>query len=95
MPRKLRVQYAGAIYHVMNRGNRHETIFDDDGALRIGFGENAKRGQSQSHAGRRVAREHDDDQGMGAGQKSNQEMSFLINSVVLLAELCTRVYSSP
>ena len=30
MPRKLRVQYAGAIYHVMNRGNRRETIFDDE-----------------------------------------------------------------
>lgn len=31
MPRKLRVQYPGAIYHVMNRGDRSEPIFDDDG----------------------------------------------------------------
>ena len=30
MPRKLRVQYAGAIYHVMNRGDRRETIFEDE-----------------------------------------------------------------
>jgi REP element-mobilizing transposase RayT len=28
--RKLRVQYPGAIYHVMNRGDRRETIFVDD-----------------------------------------------------------------
>ncbi len=27
MPRKLRVQYAGAIYHVINRGDRREPIF--------------------------------------------------------------------
>jgi hypothetical protein len=27
MARKLRLQYAGAIYHVMNRGNRREPIF--------------------------------------------------------------------
>jgi putative transposase len=30
MPRKLRVQYPGAIYHVMNRGDRREAIFEDD-----------------------------------------------------------------
>ena len=30
MARKLRIQYAGAVYHVMNRGDRRETIFDDD-----------------------------------------------------------------
>jgi len=30
MPRKLRVQYPGAIYHVMDRGNRGEKIFLDD-----------------------------------------------------------------
>src|ERR1043165_2240752 len=30
MARKLRVQYAGAIYHVMNRGDRREAIFKDD-----------------------------------------------------------------
>jgi len=30
MPRKLRVQYAGAIYHVMNRGDRRENIFEDE-----------------------------------------------------------------
>lgn len=30
MARQLRVQYAGAIYHVMNRGDRREAIFKDD-----------------------------------------------------------------
>jgi REP-associated tyrosine transposase len=30
MARKLRVQYPGAIYHVMNRGDRREAIFVDD-----------------------------------------------------------------
>ncbi len=28
--RKLRVEYAGAIYHVMNRGDRREPIFQDE-----------------------------------------------------------------
>ena len=27
MPRPLRMEYAGAIYHVMNRGDRREKIF--------------------------------------------------------------------
>src|SRR5260370_41858782 len=30
MARKLRVQYPGAIYHVMNRGDRRAAIFVDD-----------------------------------------------------------------
>ena len=30
MARKLRVEYAGAIYHAMNRGDRRERIFMDD-----------------------------------------------------------------
>jgi len=30
MARKLRLEYAGAIYHVMNRGDRREPIFHDD-----------------------------------------------------------------
>src|SRR5271156_5371184 len=30
MPRKLRMEYEGAIYHVMNRGNRREDIFRDE-----------------------------------------------------------------
>ncbi|MBI2947488.1 MAG: transposase [Verrucomicrobia bacterium] len=29
MARKLRLEYAGAIYHVMNRGDRQEPIFED------------------------------------------------------------------
>ena len=30
MARKLRVEYPGAIYHLMNRGDRRESIFKDD-----------------------------------------------------------------
>ena len=30
MPRKLRIEYPGAIYHLMNRGDRREDIFRDD-----------------------------------------------------------------
>jgi len=30
MPRKLRIEYPGAIYHVINRGDRREDIFRDD-----------------------------------------------------------------
>ena len=30
MPRALRIEYRGAIYHVMNRGGHREPIFRDD-----------------------------------------------------------------
>ena len=30
MARKLRIEYPGALYHVMNRGDRQESIFRDD-----------------------------------------------------------------
>jgi hypothetical protein len=30
MPRQWRLQYPGALYHVMNRGDRREPIFADD-----------------------------------------------------------------
>src|SRR6266480_4573382 len=35
MPRKLRVEYAGAIYHLMNRGDRRESIFVDNEDRRL------------------------------------------------------------
>jgi REP element-mobilizing transposase RayT len=35
MARKLRVEYEGAIYHVMNRGDRREPVFKDDGDRRL------------------------------------------------------------
>ena len=35
MARKLRVQYEGAIYHIMNRGDRREDIFHDDDDRRL------------------------------------------------------------
>ena len=31
MARKLRIQYPGAVYHVMNRGDRRESIFQERG----------------------------------------------------------------
>jgi len=30
MPRSIRIEFAGALYHVMVRGNRRENIFMDD-----------------------------------------------------------------
>jgi REP element-mobilizing transposase RayT len=30
MPRQVRIQYPGAIYHVMSRGNRRQEIYLDD-----------------------------------------------------------------
>ena len=36
MARKLRIQYPGAIYHVMNRGDRGELFFVD--AAKLVFG---------------------------------------------------------
>ena len=30
MPRQLRIEYAGAIYHAMNHDDRREPIFQDD-----------------------------------------------------------------
>jgi len=30
MPRKLRIEYSGAMYHVMSRGDRREKIYLDD-----------------------------------------------------------------
>jgi hypothetical protein len=36
MPRPLRIQYAGARYHLMSRGDRREAIFYDD-ADRVEF----------------------------------------------------------
>src|SRR6266542_96290 len=51
--RKLRVEYAGAIYHVMNRGDRREPIFQDE-ADRQRFvetlGEGCERSGWQVHA---------------------------------------------
>jgi REP element-mobilizing transposase RayT len=34
MPRRLRIEFEGAIYHVMARGNARQDIVDDDGNRR-------------------------------------------------------------
>ena len=38
MARKLRIQYPGALYHVMNRGDRRESIYEDDDDRRLFLG---------------------------------------------------------
>ncbi len=30
MPRQVRIQFSGAVYHVMARGDRRELVFHDD-----------------------------------------------------------------
>ena len=53
MPRKLRIQYPGAIYHVMNRGDRREPIFADDDDRRrflAALGEACQKTGWQVHA---------------------------------------------
>jgi putative transposase len=53
MARKLRMEYAGAIYHVMNRGDRREDIFKDDvdrERFLAGLGEACGKTQWQIHA---------------------------------------------
>ena len=45
MARNVRIQYEGAIYHGMIRGNRRETIFRDDKDREIIFNEDVNGGQ--------------------------------------------------
>jgi len=47
MPRKMRVEYPGAIYHVMSRGDRREDIFLDDGRGPARLSQDAGRGMSK------------------------------------------------
>lgn len=53
MARKVRIEYAGALYHVMNRGDRRENIFrDNDDRLRFinTLGEACLKTEWQVHA---------------------------------------------
>jgi len=53
MARKLRIQYPGAIYHVMNRGDRRDPIFKDDQdytAFLATLGEACAKAHWQVHA---------------------------------------------
>jgi putative transposase len=53
MPRKLRIQYPGAMYHVMNRGDQREAIFRDDEdrqKLLATLGEACQKTEWQVHA---------------------------------------------
>ena len=36
MPRESRIEYSGAIYHVINRSDRRENIFEDDPVMPLG-----------------------------------------------------------
>ena len=42
MPRQLRIQYPGAMYHVMSRGNRRQDIF-------LGNSQERKRPPAHGH----------------------------------------------
>lgn len=53
MARKLRLEYPGAIYHVMNRGDRREPIFQDDldrTRFLVTLGETCAKADWQVHA---------------------------------------------
>src|ERR1041385_7172503 len=53
MARKVRIEYAGAMYHLMNRGDRREPIFheDSDRELFLGtLGEACRKTDWQVHA---------------------------------------------
>ncbi|HWU40758.1 MAG TPA: hypothetical protein VN203_24180 [Candidatus Acidoferrum sp.] len=53
MPRKLRIQYPGVMYHVMNRGDQREAIFldDEDRQKLLGtLGEACQKTEWQVHA---------------------------------------------
>jgi REP element-mobilizing transposase RayT len=53
VPRKLRIQYEGAIYHVMNRGDRREDIFQGDSDRQLflkTLGEACAKTAGQIHA---------------------------------------------
>ena len=54
MPRPLRIEFPGAIYHLMNRGDRSEPIFRDD----LGRHEQARerRGTDERLAERLISR---------------------------------------
>jgi len=50
MPRKLRVQYSGAMYHVMSRRDRGEDIFLDEANLHKWMQATASENPTQSHS---------------------------------------------
>ena len=53
MARKLRIQYPGAVYHVMNRGDHREVIFcdeDDQGLFLATLGEGCQKTAWQVHS---------------------------------------------
>ena len=49
MPRQVRIEYDGATYHVMCRGDRREDIFEDDGDREMFL---ATLGEAVSRAGK-------------------------------------------
>jgi hypothetical protein len=51
MPRKLGIEYPGAIYHGMSRGNRRDAIFLDD-VDRLGWRDEDLAKRHKSHPGK-------------------------------------------
>jgi len=79
MPRKIRVEYAGAINHVMSRGNRREGIYLDDGEGGVRTGGAAQERSGQAGAGGAVekgnhpAAEEDSEAGASWDVKGSQQ----------------------
>ena len=53
--RKLRVEYPGAIYHLMNRGDRRESIFKDDEDRQRSSARSVKRASKRAGKCMRIA----------------------------------------
>jgi hypothetical protein len=50
MPRQVRIQYPGAVYHVMPRGDRREPIYHDDEDRKRFLEDNTKEEAPQSNS---------------------------------------------
>src|SRR5881394_634643 len=81
MPRKLRIEYPGAIYHVMNRGDQREDIFKDD-QDRKGF--LSTLGQAWAEAELKIRRKGDPAK-VAMAQRLRQESTM---SLKWIAERC-------
>jgi REP element-mobilizing transposase RayT len=79
MPRQLRIQYPGAMYHVMSRGNRREDIFLDD-VDRQDFlktlAEGCQKTDWQVHA-YCLMRNHESERGQPLGHWSNKKTLYV------------------
>jgi len=81
MPRPLRIEYPGAIYHIMNRGDRREDIFKDDSDREVGGEriETSAEGRSgQSGNGSTVAQAINHEPEMDRGPTPNGKLELCL-----------------